>query len=96
MNITNKTTKLLAVRYPTSVDRVRGSLDHLRKVIEVDDVSTIKSTIGELLFNVNTLFRYNYCLISHNDKLYVIEPIDYDKNLYSRKSVDYHPLSHLI
>lgn len=96
MNITNKTTKLLAVRYPTSVDRVRGSLDHLRKVIEVNDVSTIKSTIGELLFNVNTLFRYNYCLINHNDKLYVIEPMDYEKNVYSRKEVAAHPLSQLI
>jgi hypothetical protein len=42
------------------------------------------------------LFRYNYCLIKHNSKLYVIEPSDYEKNLYSRKCVDYHPLSHLI
>jgi hypothetical protein len=89
-------TKLLAVRYPSSVDRVRSGLNHLNKVIEVEDANTIKNLIGELLFNINTLFRYNYCLIKHNNKLYVIEATDYDKNLYSRKSVDYHPLSHLI
>lgn len=89
-------TKLLAVRYPSSVDRVRPGLDHLTKVIEVEDANTIKDLIGELLFNINTLFRYNYCFIKHNNKMYVIEPSDYDKNLYSRKSVDYHPLSHLI
>lgn len=91
-------TKLLAVRYPSSVDRVRPGLDHLTKVIEVEDANTIKDVIGELLFNnnMNVLFRYNYCLIKHNNKMYVIEPSDYDKNLYSRKSVDYHPLSHLI
>lgn len=96
MTYTPIMTKLLAVKYPSSVDRARDSLDHLRKVIEVDDANTIKSLIGNLLFNVNTLFRYNYCLINHNNKLYVIEPHDYDRNVYSRKEVATHPLSHLI
>jgi hypothetical protein len=89
-------TKLLAVRYPSSVDRVRSDTSHLRKVIDVEDANVIKNLIGELLFNVNTLFRYNYCLINHDNKLYVIEPVDYDKNTYSRKLVGYHPLSNLI
>lgn len=89
-------TKVLAVRYPSSVDRVKSGLDHLKKVFDVEDASKVKDLIGELLFNINTLFRYNYCLIKHDNKLYVIEATDYDKNLYSRKSVDYHPLSHLI
>ena len=89
-------TKVLAVRYPSSVDRVRSDTNHLRKVIDVEDANIIKNLIGELLFNVNELFRYNYCLINHDNKLYVIEATDYDKNLYSRKQVGYHPLSHLI
>lgn len=91
-----KTIKLLAVRFPSSVDRVRSDTNHLRKLVEVNDPTTVKTLIGELLFNVNTLFRYNYCLISHDNKLYVIEPVDYDQNTYARKLVNYHPLSHLV
>jgi hypothetical protein len=89
-------TKLLAVRYPSSVDRVRGDTDHLRKIVDIEDVNIIKNLIGELLFNINNLFRYNYCLIKHDNKLYVIEPTDYEKNTYSRKLVGYHPMSHML
>lgn len=89
-------TKVLALRYPASVDRINVKLDHLNKVFDVEDATKVKDLIGELLFNINMMFRYNYCLIKHDNKLYVIEPSDYDKNLYSRKLVNYHPLSHLI
>lgn len=90
------TTKVLAVRYPSSTDRARLNTDHLRTVVDVPDVSIIKEMFGELLFNDNMLFRYNYCLVKHEGKMYVIEPTDIEKRLYSRKSVDYHPLCDMI
>ena len=89
-------TKVLAVRYPSSVDRVRNDTQHLRRVIEIENANDVKNSIMEILFSVNTLFRYNYCLINHDNKLYVIEPVDYDKHIYSRKLVGYHPMSHML
>jgi hypothetical protein len=88
-------TKILAVKYPTSTDRVRNDTDHLHSVCEVED-SEVKIKLGELLFNSNSLFRYNYCLIKYSQRLFVIEATDYDKNIYSRKEVTYHPLAHML
>lgn len=88
-------TRVIAIRYPTSTDMNRGSLDHLRRCIDVEDANTIKNLIGELLFNVNALSRYNYCLIKHQDILYAVEPVDYQKNTYVRKQLNYHPLNNL-
>lgn len=89
-------TKVLAVKYPSSVDRVKHSFNHLRRVFEVSDVSKIKDLFGTLLFDEKSLFRYNYCLVKFNDKMYVIEPIDLVKCTYVRKQVEYHPLSDMI
>ena len=89
-------TKVLAVKYPTSTDRVRQSFDHLRQVFEVPDVNKIKDLFGTLLFGDNALFRYNYCLVRFDNKLYVIEPVDLVKCTYVRKAVDYHPFSDMI
>ena len=74
-------TKVLAVKYPSSVDRVRQSFDHLRQLFDVPDVSKIKDMFGSLLFNDSDLYRYNYCLV---------------KCTYVRKAVEYHPLQHMI
>ena len=87
---------MLAVRYPSSVDRVRQSFDHLRQVFDVPDVSKIKDMFGSLLFNDSDLYRYNYCLVRFDDKLFVIEPVDLAKCTYARKAVVYHPLQHMI
>jgi hypothetical protein len=84
-------TKVLAVKYPSSVDRVRQSFDHLRQVFDVPDVSKIKDMFGSLLFNDSDLYRYNYCLVR-----FVIEPVDLAKCTYARKAVVYHPLQHMI
>jgi REP element-mobilizing transposase RayT len=89
-------TKILAVKYPSSTDRVRPNSDHLHTVIDVPDVSKIKELFGSLLFRDSELYRYNYCLVKHEGKMYVIEPTDIEKRLYSRKSVDYHPLCDMI
>jgi len=89
-------TKVLAVKYPSSVDRVRQSFDHLRQVCDVPDVNTIKDMFGQLLFNDSQLYRYNYCLVRFDNKLYVVEPVDLAKCTYVRKHVEYHPLSHMI
>ena len=62
-------TKVLAVKYPTSTDRVRQSFDHLRQVFEVPDVNKIKDLFGTLLFGDNALFRYNYCLVRFDNKM---------------------------
>jgi len=42
------------------------------------------------------LYRYNYCLVRFDDKLFVIEPVDLAKCTYARKAVVYHPLQHMI
>ena len=89
-------TKVLAVKYPSSTDRVRQSFDHLRQVFDVPDISTIKDMFGSLLFNDSALYRYNYCLVRFDNKLYVIEPVDLVKCTYVRKAVDYHPFSDMI
>ena len=89
-------TKVLAVKYPTSTDRVKQSFDHLRQVFEVPDVNKIKDLFGTLLFGDNALFRYNYCLVRFDNKMYVIEPVDIVKCTYVRKQVEYHPLSNMI
>lgn len=89
-------TKVLAVKYPSSVDRVRQTFDHLRQVFDVSDVSKIKDLFGQLLFDDNQLYRYNYCLVRFDNKLYVVEPVDLAKCTYVRKHVEYHPLSHMI
>ena len=89
-------TKVLAVKYPSSADRVKQSFDHLRQVFEVPDVSKIKDMFATLLFGDNALFRYNYCLVRFDNKLYVIEPVDLAKCTYVRKAVEYHPLSNMI
>jgi hypothetical protein len=89
-------TKVLAVKYPSSTDRVRQTVNHLRQVFDVPDVNKIKELFGTLLFNDNNLYRYNYCLVRFDNKLYVIEPVDLVKCTYVRKAVDYHPLSDMI
>ena len=89
-------TKVLAVKYPSSTDRVRQTVDHLRQVFDVPDVNKIKDLFGTLLFNDNNLYRYNYCLVRFDNKLYVIEPVDLVKCTYVRKAVDYHPFSDMI
>ena len=89
-------TKVLAVKYPSSTDRVKQSFDHLRQVFDVPDVNKIKDLFGTLLFGDNALFRYNYCLVRFDNKLFVIEPVDIAKCTYVRKAVDYHPLSDMI
>lgn len=92
-------TKILAVKYPQAQDRnVPGhSLTHLHRVLEVAE-SDIRKAIGELLFNISELYRYNYCLIKFNNKLFVIEASDYQNNTYSRKELinNWHPLSHYL
>ena len=89
-------TKVLAVKYPSSTDRVRQTVDHLRQVFDVPDVNKIKELFGTLLFNDNNLYRYNYCLVRFDNKLYVIEPVDLVKCTYVRKAVDYHPFRDMI
>jgi len=89
-------TKVLAVKYPSSADRVKQSFDHLRQVFEVPDVSKIKDLFGTLLFDDSSTFRYNYCLINYNNELFVVEPVDLDKRTYVRKKVEYHPLQHMV
>ena len=87
--------KVLAIKYPSSVDRNRGDLNHLRSLTEVEETN-VKQLFGELLFHPNSLFRYNYCLVLFDNRMFVIEPVDFDKHLYVRKEVFYHPLSQLL
>ena len=96
LNILKYMTKILAVKYPTSTDRVRTTTDHLRTIIDVPDVTKIKELFGSLLFRDSQLYRYNYCLVKHDGKMYVIEPVDLEKCTYSRKQIEYHPFSNMI
>ena len=80
-------TKILAVKYPQSQDRnsPNNSLSHLHRVVEVIEAD-IRKTIGELLFNISAAYRYNYCLIKFDNKLYMVEATDFDKYTYNRIS----------
>jgi hypothetical protein len=76
--------KMLAVWYPQNVVARSGR----QELVVIDDVSVIKNKFTELLFN-----RYaNYILVNYDNKMYVIEPVDRNKLLYTRRSVGYHPL----
>lgn len=95
-------TKILAVKYPQAQDRNNkfvppNSINHLHRVVEVVEAD-IRKTIGELLFNISEFYRYNYCLIRFDNKMYVIEATDFERNTYSRKEIvnGWHPLSHYL
>lgn len=90
-------TKILAVKYPQAQDRNNptDSINHLHRVVDVIE-SDIRKTIGELLFNIIEFYRYNYCLVKFNNKMYVIEATDFERNTYSRKEVAWHPLDHYL
>jgi hypothetical protein len=87
--------KVLAVKFPTAIDRNRISYTHLQKVYDISDVKTIKSLLEDLLFD-GGYFRYDYCLVYHGNKYYVIDPVDHIKRIYSRKEIFYHPLFNLL
>ena len=76
-------TNILAIWYPTSYKR--GTK---QEIVQVPDINTIKETISELLFGK----RANHLLLSYKDQLYVIESMDIEKKLYSKRVVEYHPL----
>jgi len=92
-------TKILAVKYPQAQDRNNptDNISHLHRVVEVIETD-IRKTIGELLFNIIEFYRYNYCLVKFNNKMYVIEATDFERNTYSRKEIvnGWHPLSHYL
>ena len=77
--------KLLAYKYPNSID-----VDINRKVepFEFEEEPSLLSTlITELLFKHN----YNYVLTKLNDVLYICEPINHKKRLYTNRKISYHP-----
>lgn len=88
------TIKVLAVRYPSAVDRVKDTLDHLRKVVDVHP-DQLKQNIRDLLFGEDALFNYNYLLYKVNDELFHVEPIDIQRRLIARKKINYHPCMYL-
>jgi hypothetical protein len=80
--------KMIAVWYPQNVVARSGR----QEIVVIDDVSVIKNKFTELLFN-----RYaNYILVNYENKMYVIEPVDRNKYLYTRRAVGYHPLKHKV
>ena len=85
-------TSILAIKYPTSVDR-NNSNNNLTKKITVIDNNFVKYHIGQLLFNIDKSQNYNYCLIRFDNKLYVVEPKDAQHNIYTRTQISYHPLA---
>lgn len=89
-------TSILAIKYPTSVDR-NNSNNNLTKKITVIDNNFVKYHIGQLLFNIDKSQNYNYCLIRFDNKLYVVEPKDthtqHNIYTYTRTQISYHPLA---
>jgi hypothetical protein len=80
-------TKVCAIWYARSVN-----IGAKNEVVEVIDDTQIKNVFGELLFDKNA----NCLLVNYKNTLYVIEATDRDKSLYSRRTIDYHPLSDLV
>lgn len=87
--------KILAVRYPTSVDRINNNCDNLRSVHQVNE-NEVKQMFQTLLFDANEFMRYNYCLVKYKNKLYMIEPLNYSNCEYARRIIEYHPLEHML
>ena len=80
-------TKIVAIWYP----RNTVNPGH-RDVVTVQYDADIKTVFGELLFDRHA----NNLLVNYADKLYLVEATDIGKRLYSRRSCEYHPLSHLV
>ena len=77
--------KILAFKYPTVVD-----VDTQRKIEPISFETTIENiqqSIRELLFEK----KFNYLLINLENKLYICEVVDVKKNLYSHRTIEYHP-----
>lgn len=80
-------TKIAAIWYPRNI-AAKGKTE----VVSVEKVDNIKNAFGELLFDKQA----NALLVGYEGKLYVIEATDRDKRLYTRRSIDYHPLSDMV
>lgn len=80
-------TKIVAVSYPTGTSRMLNKPNYT--VIHNEDDSKLKGVITQMLFE----YGYNYLLITYNDTMYVIDPLDINNKTYSKRVVTYHPLS---
>ena len=80
-------TKIVAIWYPRSV-----GLKAKSEVACIDNDAEIKNAFGDLLFDKNA----NALLVNYKNKLYVIEATDRDKRLYTRRTIEYHPLSSMV
>jgi len=90
-------THILAVKYPTTADRLIYNNNTVTKKITVNNNKLIKSAILDLLFNIDkNQTDYNYCLLKFDNNLYIIEPKDVQNNTYTRTIINYHPLSHYL
>ena len=80
-------TKIAAIWYPRNT-----VTPGRREVVTVHNDADIKTVFGELLFDRHA----NNLLVNYSDKLYLVEATDIGKRLYTRRSCEYHPLSHLV
>jgi hypothetical protein len=82
--------KLLAYKYPNSIDvDLNRKLEPVAHICESNSVSTL---ITELLFK----HKHNYVLTKLNGSLYICEPINHKKMLYTNRKVFYHPHQNLL
>lgn len=87
--------KVIAIKYPSSVDRLNNNCNRLHSVHEVDE-GEVKQLFGTLLFDANEFMRYNYCVVKYQNKLYMIEPLNYLTCEYARRVIEYHPMEHML
>ena len=88
------TTKIIAVSYPSGNSRIIISNNKKPNysIFSCVEDNRLKEMFVELLFT----HAYNYLLVKYNNILYVIDPLDKNKMTYSKRVVNYHPLSEVI
>lgn len=76
-------TNILSIWYPTIGRPGRNT------VSSVENIEDVKDKIKSLLFN----HYANNLLIEHKNKLWIIEPTDFNEESYTKRQVAYHPLA---
>ena len=78
--------KLLAIKYPTSLD-IKLNRDTSPLLVTMDSVVEVKDRISDLIIKE----KYDYILIKLDGKLFICEMANPAKLVYSHRQIHYHP-----
>lgn len=90
MDTTPVICKMVGIRRYSSVDLTYGRQPQHSDVLNLTDITTIKSTITDLIQS------YNSVLVNYRGELFVCEPNRNATTLYTKKALKHHPLSNQV